>query len=181
MRVNVKGISGSGKSTFARELARRLDVPYLELDAVHHIGPNWTEASAEELQASVREFVASAPDGWVIDGNYESKLGDLVVDAADQIVWLDLPLRVAMRRLRRRTLRRIRGNVELWGGNRETWRGGFLGWNSLFPWTLRAWFRHKRQWPRRFAGDSRLVRLRSVDEARAWLESQASRDLDPEE
>ena len=85
MRVNVKGISGSGKSTFARQLAERLGVPYLELDAIHH-GPNWTEASADELQARVREFMAAAPNGWVIDGNYERKLGDLVLEAADRIV-----------------------------------------------------------------------------------------------
>ncbi len=122
MRVNVKGISGSGKSTFARELAERLGVPYLEIDAVHH-GPNWTEASAEELQARVREFMAAAPDGWVIDGNYESKLGELVLASADRIVCLDPPLRVALRRLWRRTLQRIRGEIELWSGNRESWRG----------------------------------------------------------
>ena len=172
MRVNVKGISGSGKSTFSRMLAERLGVPYLELDAVNHVGPNWTEATPQELQASVREFMAGAPDAWVIDGNYESKLGDLVADAADQIVWLDLPLGVSMRRLWRRTSTRIRDDVALWGGNRETWRGGFLGWNSLAPWALRAWFRHRRRWPRRFGGDPRLVRLRSVDEASRWLERQ---------
>jgi adenylate kinase family enzyme len=138
--VNVKGISGSGKSTFSRKLAERLGVPYLEIDALNHIGPNWTEATPRELQASVREFMAGAPDGWVIDGNYESKLDDLVVDAADQIVWLDLPLRVSMGRLWRRTRTRIRDGVALWGGNRETWRDGFLGWNSLAPWAIRAWF-----------------------------------------
>jgi adenylate kinase family enzyme len=38
-RVNVKGTSGSGKTTFAQELARRLDVPFVELDALHH-GPD---------------------------------------------------------------------------------------------------------------------------------------------
>jgi adenylate kinase family enzyme len=170
--VNVKGISCSGKSTISRELAVRLGVPYLELDAVNHIGPSWTEATPQELQASVKEFMAGARDGWVIDGNYESKLGDLVVGAADQIVWLDLPLRVSMRRLWRRMSMRIRDDVELWGGNRESWRDGFLGWNSLAPWALRAWFRHRRRWPRRFAGDPRLVRLRSADEARRWLERQ---------
>jgi adenylate kinase family enzyme len=171
VRVNVKGISGSGKSTFARELAGRLGVPYLEIDAVHH-GPNWTEASAEELQARVREFMAATPDGWVIDGNYESKLGELVLASADQIVWLDPPLRVALRRLWRRTLQRIRGEVELWGGNRESWRGAFWGRESLFAWTLRSWLRHRRQWPRKFAGDPRVVRLRSGDETRRWLEQQ---------
>jgi hypothetical protein len=172
MRVNVKGISCSGKSTFGRELAARLDVPYLELDAVHHIGPNWTEATAEQLQASVRAFMAGTPDGWVIDGNYESKIGDLVIDAADQIVWLDLPLGVSMRRLWHRTSSRIRDGVELWGGNRESWRGGFLGWNALAPWAVRAWVRQRLTWPRRFSGDPRLVRLRSPVEARRWLESQ---------
>jgi len=51
-RVNVKGISGSGKSTFAAELAQRLDRPYIELDALHH-GPNWSEPTAEEFRAKV--------------------------------------------------------------------------------------------------------------------------------
>jgi adenylate kinase family enzyme len=171
VRVNVKGISGSGKSTFAHELAERLGVPYLEIDAIHH-GPNWTEATPEELQARIRDFMANTPHGWVIDGNYESKLGDLVLDAADKIVWLDPPLRVALRRLWRRTFQRIRGEVELWSGNRETLRGAFLGWNSLFAWTLRSWVRHRRRWRRKFEGDARVIRLRSGEEARGWLEQQ---------
>ena len=170
-RINVKGTSGSGKSTFAAELARRLGLPYIELDALHH-GPNWSEPTDEEFRARVREAMEAAPEGWVIDGNYESKLGDLVLDAADAIVWLDLPLRLALRRLWRRTLTRIRDNVELWSGNRESWRGGFWGRDSLFAWTLRSWVRHRRRWPRKFAGDPRVVRLRSVEEARRWLERQ---------
>lgn len=171
MRVNVKGISGSGKTTFSSELAERLGVPYLELDAIHH-GPNWTEADAEELQARVRAFMADAPEGWVIDGNYESKLGGLVLDAADWIVWLDPPLRVALRRLWRRTVTRIRDDVELWNGNREGWRTGFWGRESLFYWTLRSWVRHRREWPGKFEGDARVVRLRSDAEALRWLKQQ---------
>jgi hypothetical protein len=76
-----------------------------------------------------------------------------------------------MRRLWRRTRDRIRDDVELWGGNRESWRGVFLGWDSLFVYALRSWVRHKRQWPRRFSGDPRFVRLRSSEEAGRWLES----------
>jgi adenylate kinase family enzyme len=168
-RINVKGSSGAGKTTFACELASRLGLPRVEVDALHH-GLNWTEASAEELQARVRAFMESAPRGWVIDGNYERKLGGLVLDAADTIVWLDPPLRTLLRRLWRRTSWRIRNDVELWNGNRENWRTALVGWESLFVWMVRTFFRHRREWPRVFADDPRLVRLRSEAEARAWLE-----------
>jgi adenylate kinase family enzyme len=169
-RVNVKGTSGSGKSTFALELALRLNLPYVELDALHH-GPNWSEPTDEEFRERVREAISAAPDGWVIDGNYESKLGDTVIGEADTIVWLDLPLRVKLRRLWSRTTHRIRNDVELWSGNRESWRGAFWGWNSLFWWMLRGHFRHRSRWPQFYGDDPRFVRLRSVEDARAWLGS----------
>jgi adenylate kinase family enzyme len=169
-RINVKGTSGSGKSTFGVELARRLGLPYVELDALHH-GPNWSEPTDEEFRARVREAMDAAPGGWVIDGNYEMKLGDTVIGAADTIVWLDLPLRLKLRRLWRRTTHRMRHKVELWSGNRESWRSAVLGWDSLFVWMLRGHFRHKRDWPRIYGDDPRFVRLRSVAEAREWLDS----------
>jgi adenylate kinase family enzyme len=170
-RFVVKGTSGAGKSTFARALADRLALPYVELDALHH-GPNWSEPSAEEFRGRVRAVMASMPSGWVIDGNYDSKLGDTIVDVAETIIWLDLPLGVKLRRLWGRTLDRILNNVELWNGNRETWRGAFIGAESLFGWTLQSHIRHRRDWPRRFGGDPRLVRLRTEAEARRWLQGQ---------
>jgi adenylate kinase family enzyme len=170
-RVNVKGISGSGKSTFALELARRLGLPYVELDALHH-GPNWSEPTDEVFRARVREAMDAAPDGWVIDGNYEGKLGELVLAEADTIVWLDLPFRVKARRLWRRTATRIRDDVELWSGNKESWRNVLLGRDALFWWMVRGHFRHRREWPGKFGHDPRFVRLRSVEEAREWLEAQ---------
>jgi adenylate kinase family enzyme len=169
-RVNVKGTSGSGKTTFAQELARRLELAFVELDALHH-GPDWYQPSAEEFSARVREAIEARPDGWVIDGNYESKLGDVVLGQADTIIWLDLPFALKFRRLWRRTLERILGDVELWSGNKESWRGAFWSRDSLFWWMVREHFRHRRDWPGRFAGDPRFVRLHSVAEARAWLEA----------
>lgn len=169
-RVNVKGNSGSGKSTFAIALGDRLGVPYIELDALHW-GPNWREAPTEEFRARVREAMDAARDGWVIDGNYERKLGETVIAEADTIVWLDLPFRVSARQLWRRTVQRIHGDGELWGGNKETWRGVLWGRNALFWWMVRSHFRHRRHWPDRFGDDPRFVRLRSVAEAREWLEA----------
>ncbi len=171
-RISVKGSSGAGKSTFGSELASRLGLTYIELDALHH-GPNWSEPTAEEFRVRVREAMDSAPGGWVIDGNYDAKLGDLIVDEADLIVWLDLPISVKVPRVLRRTMHRLRKDVELWNGNRETWRDLFAGRNSVFYWAFRGHVRHRRQWPKRFDADSRLVRLRSQEEAVRWLETAA--------
>jgi hypothetical protein len=112
------------------------------------------------------------PDGWVIDGNYERKLHHLVTDAADIVLWLDLPLGMLLRRLWRRTSYRIHHKVELWNGNRESWRTALWGRDSLFVWTIRAFFRHRREWPRRFASHPGFVRLRSPQAARDWLQQQ---------
>ena len=81
----------------AARLAERLGVPHIELDALHH-GPNWQEATAEELRARVEEALAGL-DGWVADGNYMGKLGTWLIDQADTIVWLDLPLRTLLPRI----------------------------------------------------------------------------------
>ena len=65
-KVAVEGTSGSGKSTLGAELARRLGVPYVELDALHH-GPDWTEPPIEEFRARVSGAMSASARGWVID------------------------------------------------------------------------------------------------------------------
>jgi len=169
-RFVVKGSSGAGKSTFATELARRRGIAHIELDALHH-GLNWTAPSADEFRTRVLEALAAEPGGWVVDGNYDSKLGETVTTLADCIIWLDPPFGLKLRRVLQRTLHRIRDDIELWNGNRENWRGAFLSRDSIFVWLIRAHIRHRRDWPARFAGDPRLIRLRSAEDARAWLES----------
>ena len=111
-KVAVKGSSGSGTSTFAVALARRLNLLHVELDALNH-GSNWTEATDEELRERVQAAIDANPGGWVMDGNYERKLGSMVTDAADTVVWLDFALGLILNQLRRRTAHRIRNKVEL--------------------------------------------------------------------
>ena len=167
-KIAVKGSSGAGKSTLSASLAQRLGVPHIELDGLHH-GPNWSEPTAEQFRAIVQRAMDANPGGWVIDGNYERKLGSLVTDAADTVVWLDLPLHVLLGRLWRRSSHRIRNHVELWSGNRETWRDVLWGRESLFVWTIRSFVRQRREWPRRFAAHPGFVRLRSPSAAHAWV------------
>ncbi len=163
----IASASGNGKTTLGRALAARLDVPFVELDALVH-GPNWTETSDEDLRSLVTPIVAL--DGWVIDGTYRRKIGDLVLAGADTIIWLDLPLRVWLPRLLRRTWRRRRGIEPLWNDNRETLRNAFWGRESLFGFALRTHFQRRRDWPAGLAAYP-VVRLRSVEEVERWLGS----------
>ncbi len=115
-RVAVVGNSGSGKSTLARELARRIKGAYIELDAIHHL-PDWEPMERDEMRRIVSERLEL--ERWVVDGNYGAKVGDIVLGRADTCVWLDLPRRVVMPRIIRRTLSRSLRREELWNGNRE--------------------------------------------------------------
>lgn len=175
-KIAVKGTPGAGKSTFARELGCRLALPCVELDALHH-GPDWSEPTPEEFRDRVGQALDAIPDGWVVDGNYDGKLGDLVTDQVDIIVWLDLPFPVKFFRLSRRTFHRIHHQVELWNGNRETWRDALVSRDSILLWMIRAHHRHRREWPARFAQDPRLVRLRGGGEVRRWLDQQTQFDV----
>jgi adenylate kinase family enzyme len=161
----IASASGNGKTTLGRAIAQRLGVPFIEMDALVH-GPAWRETPNDELRARIEPVVASA--GWVIDGSYRGKLGDLILDAADIVVWLDLPMRVWLPRLLRRTARRIRGDEELWNGNKETLRSAFFGRDALLLFALRTHFRRRREYPRVLAS-RQVARLRTRSEVDRFL------------
>jgi shikimate kinase len=114
-RIVVVGTTGSGKTTLAGELAQRLEVSHVELDALHW-EPHWVEAPIEIFRERVVHAVSG--EAWVTDGNY-SAVRDIVWSCADTIVWLDYSLPTILYRLARRTFRRIFTREELWNGNKE--------------------------------------------------------------
>lgn len=117
----VVGNSASGKTTLARDLAMRLGVPHVELDAHHHLA-GWRPAPRRVMIEQVRSALDAADaqrGGWVVCGNYAT-VRSLLWARADTIVWLDLPRRVVMHRVVRRSLRRVLGRQRLWNDNRES-------------------------------------------------------------
>ena len=55
-RIYVVGTTGSGKTTLAREIARRLRMPQIELDALHWES-GWTPAPPGRFPARVADAV----------------------------------------------------------------------------------------------------------------------------
>jgi adenylate kinase family enzyme len=171
--VSVVGVSGNGKTTLSRRLAVILGVPYTELDRLNHLR-GWTEATDQQLRSAVTEAI-DASEGWVLDGGYMHKLGDLILLRADTVVWLDQALPLLLRRLFIRTVKDIFTQRDLFNGNRQTWRFAFVGRDSLFRHAIRMHFRYRRDWPALFKSypDLLVVRLRSPRAVEMWLEEQA--------
>ena len=173
-RISVIGTTGSGKTTFARQLAEKLGCPHIELDALHWEA-NWVEAPDEIFRQRVEQATRVAC--WVVDGNY-SQVRDMVLSRADTVVWLDFPFRTVLGRLSRRTFGRAFHRRELWSGNRESLWTHFFSRDSLFLWLFQTYWRRKREFPMLFAlpenAHLRIVHLQSAREADAWVENQAN-------
>jgi len=174
--VSVVGCSGAGKTTFARELARRLGVAHVELDALFH-GPGWTEPDPDDFRRRVAAALDGATDGWVTCGNYSLVREPVVWPRADTVVVLDLPKALVMRRVVARTLRRTLLRVELWNGNREPF-SNLWAWDperNIIRW---SWVRHGVYHERYAAAaqdpahaHARFVFLRDPDEVQAFLDA----------
>lgn len=126
-RIIVRGTSGAGKTTLARELSERLDLKYVEMDALHHL-PNWQERPTDQLQGLIDDVVQE--ENWVIDGNYASVL-DKHIEKADLIIWLDYSFPVVFWRVFKRTLIRSLKHEVLWAGNRESLVKAFFTKDSI--------------------------------------------------
>jgi adenylate kinase family enzyme len=145
-RIAVIGATGSGKTTLAQRLGVILDLPLIELDALHWM-PGWTEKPWPEIRSELDPMTRQ--DRWITDGNY-SQVRDLIWPRADTIIWLDYPFLSIFFRLFIRTLKRFFLNIELWNGNRERFRDNFLSRDSLFVWLLKSLPKHKKNYPLAF-------------------------------
>jgi adenylate kinase family enzyme len=174
VRIAVIGPSGSGKTWLSERLARALGLRHIEIDALFH-GPEWESASVDELCERVAD--ATEGDGWISDGTYHQMIGELVFERVETVAWLDLPVRVVIWRLLRRTYVRKKHGTVLWHGNREgPWRESirFLVWPAF----KRA-FENRRQLPALFARHPhiRVHRLRSDEAVRSFVDAMKSRLL----
>lgn len=171
-RIIIVGSSNSGKSTLGQRLATRMNVPFIELDALYW-QPGWVEPEIDEFRERVCRAIHG--DSWVLAGNYSLQV-DISWPLADMVIWLDLPLLIALRRCIVRSWRRYRSQELLWGTNREKFWEHLMLWNpkkSLISYTI-VRHRARRRWYEEQMRDARwshivFVRLTSVEEIEQWV------------
>ena len=146
-RVAVVGCSCSGKSTFAHHLSNALRVPHIELDSLNWL-PNWKERPLEDFRECVE--TALAGPRWVLDGNYTSRVGDLMWPRVTTIVWLNYSFPVVFVRSLRRTFHRVATGTPICGGNRESFRQVVMVKDSIPAWLVRSYKSVRQQYQRMF-------------------------------
>lgn len=84
-RILIIGISGTGKSTFARKLAARLQIPCYHMDSFIW-KEHWIEAQQEEVEASLQDV--HSQEAWIVEGWLDSYSHSLI-ESSDLILYLD--------------------------------------------------------------------------------------------
>jgi len=174
VRINIMGCSGAGKSTLSKELAEILDLPYISLDRMFW-QPNWVESDYETFRINVQEKLSQCPRGWVVDGNYSSKLDSLIERSATDIIWIDVPFWAYFPRLVWRTVGRALGFTEACSpGCYESFKHAFLSPNSILWWALTAHRRVRKQLMATYEADkaegrNRWTRLTTRSQVREWV------------
>lgn len=143
-RFNIVGTSGSGKSTFGRNLAKRLELPYIEMDRLFW-KPNWTESSDDEFFAKLR--TTTREEGWILDGNY-SRTTSIKWSRTEVVIWIDMPFATTTYQVTKRALQRSLSRAELWPGtgNRESLKKAFFSRDSIIWWSVSHYFPVKRKY-----------------------------------
>ena len=172
-RVAVVGVTSSGKSTLAEELAKRFGSDFIELDALNW-EPNWQAAPLEVFRARVEK--ATEAEKWVVAGNYHV-VRDLIWPKAEAVIWLDYPFLTVLWQLTRRNFKRWWTQELLWGTNYEPLWNHFKLWSkdSLYNWLFQTYWRRKHEYPLLFSQPEyrhlKVIRFKRPKETKKWLEN----------
>ncbi len=162
-RVLVIGSPGSGKSTFAVQLAARAGLPVIHLDQ-QYWQAGWVEPDKESWRHRVTELAAR--DAWVMEGNYGGTLR-LRLERADTVIDLALPAWLCLLRVVRRAFTHLgRTRADMAPGCPERLDPGFFAYTARFASSHRAGRAAMRE-----AFPGRWVTLKSNAEIRRFLAS----------
>jgi len=100
-RIAIIGSPGTGKSTFAKKLAKQIDVPLIHLDYYYHDKQHDFYTNREAWRAVADSFTEG--DSWIIDGNFGATMAKRF-EQSDTIFYFKLPTFMAVEGIVKRWL-----------------------------------------------------------------------------
>jgi adenylate kinase family enzyme len=104
-KIHIIGSVGSGKTTLARELSSKLNVPFYELDNVvwkRHEGSEGIRRTEKEREEYLNTLISS--DAWIVEGVHNEEWVSNSFQNAELIIFLDTNYSVRTYRIIRRFL-----------------------------------------------------------------------------
>lgn len=99
-RIIIIGCGGAGKSTLARQLGEKLNIPVVHLDKLWW-NPGWIEKSQEEFDELHRQELSK--EKWIMDGNFNRTMPERIA-RCDTIIYLDFSRMACIRGVVKRVL-----------------------------------------------------------------------------
>ena len=112
-RILIIGNCGAGKSTFAKALAKKLQLPLVHLDKLYWHG-DWEHLSREDFDAVLQTELEKPR--WIIDGNFSRTLPHRLA-YADTVFYLDIPTLTCLWGLTKRVFTNYGKTRDDMGGN----------------------------------------------------------------
>lgn len=131
MKIHIIGCSGSGKTYFAKALSEKYNIPHFDLDDIqwdNHSGSYGTKMPVEKRTELLNNILEN--NHWIIEGVYYAWVGRCF-EEADKIFVLDMPKRIYIYRIIKRSVKRKLGHEK---GKKETLKSVYnlLKWTNTF-------------------------------------------------
>ena len=160
-RIMIIGSPGSGKTTLAKELAKKTKLPLVHLDHLYWL-PGFVKRADDDFLELVMQ--ACKQDAWIMDGNSISHLAERI-PFADTIIFLDISRKTCMWRIIKRSVTSLFTREERAPGCPVRARWGFLQW----VWHWEETYRDEALRLIATATQAKTILLQSPDEIAAFL------------
>jgi hypothetical protein len=127
-KIAVFGKPGSGKSTLSKELASLTGIPLYQLDSILY------EKNGEQVDRKIydrkHEEILSS-DSWIIDGFDLIEPFNMRLEAADTLIYIDLPYSVSYYLVTKRLLKGLIVKPEGWPDGSSILKGSLQSYKTL--------------------------------------------------
>ena len=123
-RICIIGGSGTGKTTLANNLGKKLNLPIYHIDGINYL-QNWKMRNKNERDKIILQ--KTEEEKWIIDGTYHSTLKERL-EKADCVIYLDYS-----------TIAQIKGVLERFIKNGGKEKKEIPGCNEKMDWKFFWW------------------------------------------